>query len=297
MIFISRRYYGKTIGYHTNLVHTCLVLDPTTTAFDINMLNFMMYKAKQVFKDKRTTTFITSPKEIYESIYSNDSRNKATKIKRIQNYFDGSKQVHQKNLAQYKLCSSFLSINTPNVTAGINLFESIYYHKNNHTIKVKVTQDGLKEFTHLNHDAVFYAFDTVIHLRGKYAKLLFMFLSAYKDTGMCVVNYESFINLIQVSKTYRKDPRHFKDRILIPTVKRIQLYFPNLTCTVYKDRYKDSLIKFTFSPVKLGFTRKKLSDKELINNKVYKHYYIEKPLKDLYQQSTKVKIDDNQLPF
>ena len=261
------------------------------------MLNFMMYKAKQVFKYAPMGTFITSPKEIYETIYANDCRNKSLKIKRIEDYFNGSKQIKGQSLAQYKLCNLFIPVDTMDINSGISLFNTIHYSQIKHTIKIIAAPKGKQFLDHLEHNSVFYAFDTVIHLRGKYAKLLFMFLSAYKDTGMCVVNYESFINLMQVSKTYHKDHRHFKDKILIPAVKRVQLYFPNLTCTVYRDRHKDSLIKFTFSPVKLGFTRKKLSDKELINNKVYKHYYTEKPLKELYQQSTKLKISDTDLPF
>lgn len=297
MIFISKRYYGRTVGYHTDLIHTCLVSDPTTTAFDINILNFMMYKAKQVFKYAPLGSFIISPKEIYETIYADDCRNKSLKIKRIEDYFNGSKQIRGQSLAQYKLCNLFIPIDTMDISSGVSLFDSINYSQTKNTIKVMVTPEGEQLLDHLEHNSVFYSLDTVIHLRGKYAKLLFMLLSAYKDTGMCVVNYENFINLMQVSKTYHNKHHHFKDKVLIPAVKRVQLYFPNLACTVYRDHHKDKLIKFTFSPVKLGFTRKKLSDKELINNRVYKHYYIEKPLKYLYQQSTKVKIDDSDLPF
>ena len=120
------------------------------------------------------------------------------------------------------------------------------YEPEKSLLTIKLNPEFKKIFIDLTHDTTFYDLESILLLKGKYAKLLYPLLSEFKAKGVFSIRDKELYQLLNVPKSVIKN-RHVDTKVIRPAIKELQYLFANLkyTTKLYKglDRHKT----YTFS--------------------------------------------------
>lgn len=295
-------YNGKTVGYKNDLNNYAITCPLNITSSDLNILNFLMYAIKTKLKrHKRLKAMQYSIKDIYEAAYNNHS-NYTRNIARLDNSLRAS-LGNQNESATVKLSQvSFSRIDKQGFITTIPLFSKISYDKNK-ILTVKFNPDCYEYFTNLNYQSTFYSLKSLLKLRNKYSKILFMHLSQFRSSGCYEVGLQDLLNYFNISNIQQS---RLINKVLRNAIKELLPYFPGLHLTIYLRKNKirvpimlnpkgilTNISYFTFSfkqRLKIGYSTK---NKAIINV----------PKSDLINEtsilltSKGIRVTDKQLPF
>lgn len=84
-------------------------------------------------------------------------------------------------------------------------------------------------------------------IKSRYTKTLFRLLMQFKSTGLYVVSFDEFKNILDIPQSYRTD--QINSRILNPALDELQTYFKDLKLEKIKARKGNKIekLKFTFN--------------------------------------------------
>lgn len=84
-------------------------------------------------------------------------------------------------------------------------------------------------------------------IKSRYTKTLFRLLMQFKSTGLYVVSFDEFKNILDIPQSYRTD--QINSRILNPALSELQTYFKDLKLEKIKARKGNKIekLKFTFN--------------------------------------------------
>ena len=295
-------YNGKTVGYKNDLNNYAITCPLNITSSDLNILNFLMYAIKTKLKrHKRLKATQYSIKDIYEAAYNNHS-NYTRNIARLDNSLRAS-LGNQNESATVKLSQvSFSRIDKQGFITTIPLFSKISYDKNK-ILTVKFNPDCYEYFTNLNYQSTFYSLKSLLKLRNKYSKILFMHLSQFRSSGCYEVGLQDLLNYFNISNIQQS---RLINKVLRNAIKELLPYFPGLHLTIYLRKNKIrvpimlnpkgiltniSYFTFSFKPrLKIGYSTK---NKAIIN--VPKSVLINET--SILPTSNGIRVTDKQLPF
>ena len=207
----SERWYSvKEIVKYSNFVNALKFKEFTATDYD-----FLMALCAKL-KNKKTSTMTFT----------------FTEIKGLTKYKRTSKDefIEKIKTMNSKLMSITTDVKIEKKHMQFVLFPTFVTDEENNTLTVGVNEHFSFVLNDLQQNFTRFELEEFVSLESKYAKTLYRMIKQYRTTGKYQIDVGEFRDLMGCPPSYTN--YIFLRDIIIPSVKRLQQYFPLVKCTV-----------------------------------------------------------------